>query len=291
MSTECTMVVDTSNLAYRFMFANGFKKTDGEPTGHILGFLNWYIKTYSDLHQFKDSGWVGNLVFALDRRPTRKLDLYPEYKANRKKRDTYNPVPDIERLLRYMGCTTIHCDGEEADDVMASYVACSDSTNIVVVSSDKDMYQLVERGRVRQQATVGGFVGYVSHDDLYDAYGLHRFQDVPLWKAVFGDSGDNIKPVVPRLRKKVVTPIINGSHGTIQSFYEHMFREDIPDDIRKKLTTDECRKKLEMNMEIIKLKTDVNHTVTRYKLLKGFLMAYLNKKECVVDGIETIWSV
>lgn len=246
---------------------------DGTPRGHVYGFMEKLISVLKPYYGKK----VG-LVFALDNKAKRKIDLYPEYKAKRKQLE-FNPVPDIKRMIKYFKCSIIQCEHEEADDVLASF--CENNlhreTMIDILTTDKDLWQLGWQKNIRIWNTVKKRV--VLRSDLEDSFGLKDHTKIPLWKAVFGDSSDNIKASLPRIQKKLVVPLINNSDGTIESLY-HQF-ENIPmstfttnawtkiENGKEAMTTN--FKIVELNRNIIYEEDDRNGNA---KFLKKFMNNY-----------------
>lgn len=123
--------------------------SDGTPTGAVYGFTQmlWrFIKSppapFSHIAAVFDHGG-----------PTWRADLDPAYKANRRRK------PDaltwqggrLRRAANVLGVTPIEAAGYEADDLIATYTrrAKAAGMNVVIVSADKDLMQLVDEPRVR----------------------------------------------------------------------------------------------------------------------------------------------
>jgi 5'-3' exonuclease len=109
----------------------------------------------------------------------------------------------------------------EADDVIASVVelvkANRPGCTIVIVSSDKDLWQLVEPNVEVYLPTRGRFV---TQDLIMEEYGVVDPRRVALYKALWGDSGDNIPNAVPRMQRQLL-PIVNAcTNPTLASFIE-----------------------------------------------------------------------
>jgi len=269
---KTTYLIDLSNMAYRNMFGTRLKTKMGVPSGHVFG-------TVRNLLALKKTPNDCDIVFALDCKPQRKLELDPTYKANRARADgEYNPVPDIRKLVRYVRCKCVYNEQEEADDVIASYIANHVGTPITVVSSDADLYQLIDRDNgVRQYNPLDN--SYITTDDLYRKFGLDQFKKVALWKALFGDSGDNVKPPIPRLKKADLIPAISECDGTVEGFMQKVdglfgaSAMKIRDDVQ-------FRAKLQKNLELVGLKRDLDYVVEDHSGNPNFLSCFLRKFEC-----------
>ena len=135
---------------------------------------------------------------------------FPEYKANREKIEE-NPIPPVRDLLCEYPCVEVWSPGNEADSVIASLLKHPKTKRLhkapfYVVTRDKDMFQLLVRPNVK-------LMSGLNDPDITPKYVKQKMgvkpSVVPLYRAVFGDPSDNIKPVVPRLRKAKVTPLMN----------------------------------------------------------------------------------
>jgi len=259
------LLFDTSNLSYVSYHSH---KQSMPENGHVYGFFE---RVYEMIAK---SGWESvGLVFALDGYPKRKKDLYPDYKANREKRD-FDPKPDIYKMLRYMNCCVISNDMEEADDLIATF--CNERERPVdVVSSDQDLWQLLPFENVRQYNPMKR--RFVTTEDLYEKYGIESWTKVPLWKAMFGDGGDNIKPAVPRVRKKLVVPMINESNGSIKDFYRIVERDKdkFTPSMFENMTNG--RDKLIENGKLVALDLQCDYNVIYNKGNRKFLDVYLKR--------------
>ena len=136
----------------------------------------------------------GRLIFANEGRGSLdwRRSIYPDYKANRKRDDTYqifkNHLKDVEKLLSYFPSKMISVDGAEADDIMyglSTYFA-DNGEDVLIITGDRDIAQLV------------------NYSDKIRVYAptLRMFREkqpnLILEKAIVGDPSDNI-PGIPRV--------------------------------------------------------------------------------------------
>jgi 5'-3' exonuclease len=163
-----------------------------------------------------------NLLFVEDGTPVQKLKEYPLYKANRQRPTGDEEAPKdfakqwlIEQGYEYWARN----DDAEADDVIASAAQMlkARKSTTVIVSSDKDLWQLIEPGVEVYQITKGRFV---TPDVIMEEFGVSDPKRVALVKALWGDSGDNVPNAVPRMQKQLL-PIVNScTSPTLESFEE-----------------------------------------------------------------------
>ena len=133
-------ILDVSSYIFRAFHAlPPMYSPKGEPVNAIYGFINMFFRTISKFKGFA-------AVAALDSKTeTFRKKAYPEYKANRKEVDPElkSQFELITPMLEALNIPVFACDGFEADDVIASIVANNPGKEIVIISSDKDLMQLV----------------------------------------------------------------------------------------------------------------------------------------------------
>ena len=142
------------------------------------------------------------VAFDGDRGTAWRRELVPAYKGNRddKKSDLIELLSGAVMASTEAGFETFNVPEAEADDVVAAIVTRHSSEKAIVVSSDKDLHQLLECGRVNQlrkySVSKGSVVGRVWYtaDNFIEEYGVKPLQ-WPTWKAIAGDSSDNMSGV------------------------------------------------------------------------------------------------
>lgn len=143
---DTRLIIDCSHLGHAAWHTMGDLSHDEERTGVIFGFL---LQMFRVCRRFD----TGRVVFCWDSRKQYRRDFYPEHKADRKRDD--GPDPDYQFFRRQMALlrdevipamgfrNSFVMTGFEADDVIAFCV--DKEPDAVVVSSDSDMYQLLDR--------------------------------------------------------------------------------------------------------------------------------------------------
>lgn len=204
---------------------------DGKPTGGVYGFAALAFEVIKQLSP-------DYVIVAWDKKGTstaRRTEIYPEYKAGRKKppEDFFEQIPLLHEFLDALGWPLFECDGYEADDIMGTLSEEANSQGIMscLITSDLDMLQLIDSD-TEVFAMKKGF-SQIERFDLEvfeNKYGLKQSQFLDL-KALQGDSSDNI-PGVPGIGPKSATLLLQ-EFGTLDKIYENL--ENIKPAWRKKL--------------------------------------------------------
>ena len=126
------------------------RKSDGLQVDAVLGFCNMLWKL---LEEMKPDEQPTHLAVIFDKsEKTFRTDIYPEYKAHRPPPpdDLIPQFPLIREAVRAFEIPCLEQAGYEADDLIATYarLACEAGATATIVSSDKDLMQLVGDGVV-----------------------------------------------------------------------------------------------------------------------------------------------
>ena len=190
------VLVDGSSYLFRAYHALPYlTNSTGEPTGAIIGVINMLKKLNS---QFK-TDYV-TVVFDAKGKSFRN-DIYPEYKANRKKMDDELRVQiePLQEIIKKMGYPLIIEEGVEADDVIGTLATklSAQGHNVVIASGDKDMAQLVNDKVVMYDSMKNVTTDIAK---VNEKFGVSPEQIID-YLALMGDSSDNI-PGVPKVGPK-----------------------------------------------------------------------------------------
>jgi DNA polymerase I len=199
-------LIDGNSLAYRAFFAlpESISTSDGRPTNAIYGFASMLVKIITEHHP-------GGVVVAWDAGMSGREKQYGEYKAQRKPRPDLlsEQWPHMMPLVEAFGFENVRVEGYEADDVIASLVrqAREEKIPVMVVSGDRDVYQVVEDG-VRVMTTSRG----ITETKVYDREGVIERYGVPPELVtdligLKGDTSDNI-PGVPGIGDKTAAQLL-----------------------------------------------------------------------------------
>ncbi|MDA8121909.1 MAG: DNA polymerase I [Deltaproteobacteria bacterium] len=206
-------LIDGHNVLYRAFFGvPRLSAPDGTPTNVVLGVARILLKI---LRQDKPAAVIA--VFD-SREPTPRHALYPEYKANRLKvpEDLAAQIPLVKEVIDALGVRRVEVPGAEADDIIGtlSRMAEERGMEVVIISSDKDLYQLVsQKVRVRD-AMKERMVGEA---EVRETFGVDPSQVVDLL-ALAGDPSDNV-PGVPGIGEKTAGEMIR-EFGTLSELLE-----------------------------------------------------------------------
>jgi DNA polymerase-1 len=210
-------LIDGHNVLYRTFYGiPRLSAPDGTPTNAILGVARILLKILKE-----DRPAAIAAVFD-SREPTPRHNLYPEYKATRLSvpEDLAAQIPLVMEVIDALGIPRIQVPGAEADDIIGtlSRMAGEREMEVVIVSSDKDLYQLVTPGVRVRDALKEKIVGEA---EVRDTFGVAPSQ-VPDLLALSGDPSDNV-PGVPGIGEKTAAELIR-EFGSLSELLAHTDR-------------------------------------------------------------------
>jgi len=182
------------------------RKSDGVPIGAVAGFCNMLWKLLVDMRAAPDAPTHLAVVFDHSEKTFRN-DLYADYKAHRPPapEDLVPQFPLVREATRAFGVPCLELAGYEADDVIAAY-ACAvrdEGGEVVIVSSDKDLMQLVGE-RVSMFDPMKTL--RIGPDQVFEKFGVSPDRVVDV-QALCGDSVDNV-PGAPGIGIKTAAALI-----------------------------------------------------------------------------------
>jgi DNA polymerase-1 len=235
MSDEL-FLIDGNSLAYRAFFAlpESIATSTGVPTNAIFGFASMLVKILTDY------GPKATVV-VWDKGDTGRREIYAEYKAQRTTRPDLlkEQWPAFEPLVEAFGYKNLGVAGYEADDVIASIVEQArhqdPPINVMVVTGDRDAYQLVDDGTVKIMTTSRGITDTRVYDreGVIDRYGIPP-ELIPDFIGLKGDTSDNI-PGVPGIGDKTAAELLQ-RFGSLEEVLGHI--DDISGAKRKQNLVD-----------------------------------------------------
>ncbi|MBL8555994.1 MAG: DNA polymerase I [Phenylobacterium sp.] len=202
-------LVDGSGFIFRAFHALPplTRKTDGLPVGAVSGFCNMIWKLLVDMKAQPDA--PTHLAVVFDKSEiTFRNKLYDQYKAHRPPppEDLVPQFPLVREATRAFGVPCLELGGYEADDIIAAY-ACKVRDlggEVVIVSSDKDLMQLVGDGVSMLDTMKNVKIG---PDQVFEKFGVTPDKVVDV-QALCGDSVDNV-PGAPGIGIKTASALIN----------------------------------------------------------------------------------
>jgi len=221
-------------------------RPDGTPVNAVFGFIKMLMKVIEDM----DAEYVAVI---LDKgRRTFRNDIYPDYKANRP------PPPDelipqfalVREATRALNVACVEMAGFEADDLIATYArrAREAGTEVTIVSSDKDLMQLVGPGVVMWDAMKNRAIG---PDQVVEKFGVGPDKVVDV-QALAGDSSDNV-PGVAGIGVKTAALLIN-EYGDLDTVLARV--GEIKQPKRRQSLLDEAEM-ARISRQLVTLKDDV----------------------------------
>ncbi len=217
---ERILLIDASSLIYPAFHVMGELKTStGLPTGAIYG----YARTVFMLLREYPSPYI---AVAFDSRgPTHRHEKFSAYKAHRPAMDEAlaTQIPKIKELTEALRLKRFEAPGYEADDLIAALVSLAKASGleVLIVSGDKDLLQLVEDGvRVLKPGRD------VTKDlKILDADGVRKYlgvrpEQVIDFLALVGDSSDNV-PGVPGIGEKTAQKLLS-EFGSLDALLENI---------------------------------------------------------------------
>ena len=203
-------LVDGSGFIFRAFHAlPPMSREDGTPTNAVFGFTNMLIKLIDDLE-------ANHCAVIFDTaRKTFRNNIYDQYKANRP------PAPEelipqfsiIREAVKAFNLACIEMDGFEADDLIASYtkLAINKGAKVTIVSSDKDLMQLVSDEVVMHDPMKNKYIGVA---EVIEKFGVEPQKVIDV-QSLAGDSADNV-PGVPGIGVKTAAQLIT-EYGDLNS--------------------------------------------------------------------------
>ena len=226
------LLLDGHSLAYRAFYAlpTDLATSSGQVTNAVYGFTSMLIKVVGDEKP-------DHLAVAFDTAaPTFRKEKDATYKAGRKETpDLFrSQLPLIRQVLEALAVPVLEVDGVEADDVIATLAerASGEGISVIVVTGDRDSYQLVRDPHIRVLYNKRGVSDYALYDEagIFERTGVTPAQ-YPQYAALRGDTSDNL-PGVPGIGEKTAAKLVS-AYDTLEGIYEHL--DDLPPKQRQNL--------------------------------------------------------
>lgn len=240
-------LVDGSGYIFRAYHAlPPLTRRDGTAVGAVYGFTNMLLKLQQELE-------VDYLAVIFDAgRHTFRNQLYSDYKANRDEppEDLIPQFALVREAADALGIPRIEMQDYEADDLIASYAreAASRGMEVMIVSSDKDLMQLVNEqvylyDPMKQKQ--------LREAEVEEKFGVPPEKVIEV-QALIGDAIDNI-PGVPGIGPKIAAQLI-GEYGSLENLLAHT---DAIKQQKRRESLIEHADKARLSYELVKLKADL----------------------------------
>jgi len=207
-------LIDGSGYIFRAFHAlPPMSRPDGTPVNAVFGFINMLIRLLADTEA------EGIAVIFDAGRKTFRNEIYPAYKANRPD-PPEELIPQfalIREATRAFNLPCIELADYEADDLIAAYAkaARDRGLEVTVVSSDKDLMQLVRPGVAMLDPVKNRAIG---PKEVEEKFGVPPDKVVDV-QALAGDSVDNV-PGVPGIGVKTAAQLIR-EYGDVETLLAH----------------------------------------------------------------------
>ena len=209
-------LIDGSSYIFRAFFAlpPTLKTAAGLPTNAIIGFTNLLLKF---LKQYRPV----YIAVALDAgRMTFRNEMYTDYKGNRREApaDLIPQFPYFRKVLDALNLPLLELPGYEADDIIATLCErlANQGLELVVVSSDKDLMQLITNGTKLLDSAKDRWIG---ENEVMEKFGVAAAQVIQVM-GLMGDTVDNI-PGVKGIGGKTAGALIQ-HFLTLENLYDHL---------------------------------------------------------------------
>ena len=182
------------------------RPSDGLPVGAVHGFCAMLWKLLRETGELAPPTHIA-VIFDYSAK-TFRSDLFDGYKANRPEPpgDLIPQFPLVRDAVRAFNVACIEMEGYEADDLIATYAreALEAGAEVTIVSSDKDLMQIVQPGVIMYDTMKNKAIGEA---EVIERFGVPPSKVVEV-QALIGDSSDNV-PGVPGIGVKTAALLIN----------------------------------------------------------------------------------
>ena len=240
-------LIDGSGYIFRAFYALPILSTpNGTPVNAVLGFVNMFLKLKSKI----DCDMC--LVLFDAKRQNFRNEIFKDYKATRAETPA-ELIPQFEIIHEAVEAFNFHfldMEGYEADDLIATYAEMSlqKGYEVVVVSADKDLLQLIKSGVSYYDGMKEKFY---TDDDVIAKFGVTPDKVIDV-QALAGDGTDNI-PGVAGIGIKTAAELVN-TFGSFDEIYAHV--DEIKQNKRRE-TLKENYENAVISKQLVTLKKDV----------------------------------
>jgi DNA polymerase-1 len=245
------VLVDASGFIFRAFHAIQIQpRADGTPVNAVYGFITMLMKLLDDMQP-------DHIAIIFDTaRKTFRNDIDPTYKANRGE-PPEELVPQfalVREATRAFNFDCIELQGFEADDLIATYTkeAVNEGAEVTIVSSDKDLMQLVSDRVTMFDSFKNRRIG---PEQVQEKFGVYPEKVVDV-QSLAGDSTDNV-PGVPGIGVKTAALLIQ-EYGDLDTLLARA--SEIKQNKRRESLLEHADK-ARLSRELVRLRDDVPLTI------------------------------
>ena len=310
--TQRHVVVDGNNVLQRAFYAfvesrikDGrplLSGPKGYPTGIIYAFLSFLSSWLYEMQP------VSTISVFFDGMPARIRALDPTYKIKREDTkhdlrfgathiplrlrdgfDSENDIAALSHILQLLGCDVYHDWNEEADDLIASFCKQKAGAIRIVVSDDKDFFQLLTDPRVvtfRPGSKENRFCDAEASEEVWGRLLKGKHPRVPcsqvrMFKTLCGDSSDSI-PGVPLLRKKIAMTVCH--FPTVEDVYASGLTQFSQSERAKTL---DAQERVKLNWQLVGLQDDLDLSKSLHAAQPNYQLATeICREDLLMMGLD-----
>lgn len=247
------LLIDGNSMLFRAYYATVYgrmmKTSNGIPTNAVYGFITMINKALSLVQP-------DAVLVAWDAgKPTFRHEMYSAYKGTRKELDQELIVqfPIAREFLDAYGMKRYECEGIEADDIIGSMAKKYPDVTIHILSSDRDLLQLIDPTTDVYLMKKGiTEMEVMDETKLMDTMGITPAQIIDL-KALMGDTADNI-PGVKGIGEKTALKLLS-EYQSVDNVYAHL--DEIKGKLKEKLENDKDKAFLSKDLATIRVDAEI----------------------------------
>lgn len=253
---ETLYVLDGSYYIFRAFYAlRSLSNSKGMPTNGLFAFTRMLLNVIRD--QAPE-----HLIVTFDPPgKTFRHEMYEPYKANRESPpdELRAQMPHFRRIVKALNIPVLEVPGFEADDVIGTIVRSKtrEGVNVVVLTGDKDLYQLVDEHTTLVDSMRDKHVGI---DEVVERFQVGP-EGVAAVLALAGDTSDNV-PGVPGIGEKTAGKLIK-EFETVENLLANI---DAVSGKKRKENLHNFADQARLSLDLVTIKTDVPFELTREQM-------------------------
>ena len=241
------ILIDAYSQIFRVFYAIAhLSRRDGFPTNALFGFARLLLQLEKEY-----TPTAGAMFFDCGK-PAFRLELAPDYKSNRPPmpEELVKQMPLLRELAELFGWQIVQCSNYEADDLIGATVKNADCASFGIISSDKDLSQLIgEKVFMLIPSRTGSGFETRGVEETLKKFNVAPAQIID-YLALLGDSSDAIEGVAG-IGPKTAANILNEC-GSLEKFFAE------PGMLKNaKLRTKLCenQERIQRNIKLVSLRT------------------------------------